>query len=364
MAIETSTEQSVAQHLSEQQLRKRQIGLTIAILLLAIWIARPFLVSIAWAAVLALTEWPLFERAVRRFPRWPGLIAFGFTLVTGLLVILPLSLVATSLVAESQVAIAWLQQAQETGAPEPRWLSGLPLVGGRLSGWWHDHVSTAAAAKQLFGSISAGSALSWASSIAGQVATQSGIFLVTLIMLAGFFARGADIAVESQRIMKRGFGAFGEDFLSKMTQAVRHTVFGTLLVSVLEGALIGAGYFVAGVPQPWSFTVATILLALVPFGAWLAFGLAGLILIGQGEVLSGVLLIVFGAAVMMVGDNVIQPAVVGGAVELPFLLAFVGAFGGLATMGLVGLFIGPVAMAALLLIWREWSNPTPRPVSS
>jgi len=360
MAIKTKAQETITRDPSERRFRTHQIWLRVAIILLAIWIARPFLPPIAWAAVLAITEWPLFARTMRRFPKRCGLIAFGFMLATGLFVILPLSLVATSLVAESQAAIAWLQKAQQTGAPEPGWLSGLPLVGGRLSEWWHVHASNAAAAKQLFGSISSGSALSWASAIAGEVATEGGIFLITLIMLAGFLARGADIAGETQRIMKAGFGPFGEDFLSKMTQAVRHTVSGTLLVSVLEGALIGVGYFVAGVPQPLMFTVATILLALVPFGAWLAFGLAGLILIGQGEMLSGVLLIVFGAAVMTVGDNVIQPAVVGGAVELPFLLAFVGAFGGLATMGLVGLFTGPVAMAALLLIWREWSNPTRR----
>lgn len=364
MATETSTHEPAAHGAAEQRRRKRQIWLTVAILLLAIWIARPFLAPLAWAAVLAMTEWPLFERAVRRFPNRPGLVALGFALATGLFVILPLSLIATSIVAESQVAIAWLQHAQQSGAPEPSWLSGLPLIGGHLSEWWQAHASNAAAAKKMFGSISAGSALSWASVIAGEVATESGVFLITLIMLAGFLARGEDIARQTQRIMKTGFGPFGEDFLSKMTQAVRHTVFGTLLVSILEGALIGVGYFVAGVPQPLMFTVATILLALVPFGAWLAFGLAGLILIGQGQTFSGILLIGFGATVMTVGDNVVQPAVVGGAVELPFVLAFVGAFGGLATMGLVGLFIGPVAMAALLLIWREWSNPTARTVSA
>ena len=96
------------------------------------------------------------------------------------------------------------------------------------------------------------------------------------------------------------------------------------------------------------------LLALIPFGAWAAFGLASLILVGSGHALAGGLLFVFGASIMTVGDNVVQPSVIGSAVELPFLLALIGAFGGLASIGLVGLFIGPVVMAALLLLWREW----------
>jgi predicted PurR-regulated permease PerM len=45
---------------------------------------------------------------------------------------------------------------------------------------------------------------------------------------------------------------------------------------------------------------------------------------------------------------------VGGSARLPFLLAFVGIFGGLAAFGLIGLFLGPAIMAALLTVWREW----------
>ena len=66
------------------------------------------------------------------------------------------------------------------------------------------------------------------------------------------------------------------------------------------------------------------------------------------------LLFGFAAVVMSIGDNVVQPRVIGGAVELPFLLAIVGTFGGLESFGLVGLFVGPVIMVALLLIWHQW----------
>ena len=93
-----------------------------------------------------------------------------------------------------------------------------------------------------------------------------------------------------------------------------------------------------------------------PGEAWLAFALASLILTAQGELLAGALLFEFGAAVMTAGDNFVQPAMIGGAVEVPFLLAFIGAFGRISMMGLVGRFIGPVIMVALLLIWREWNS--------
>jgi len=93
-----------------------------------------------------------------------------------------------------------------------------------------------------------------------------------------------------------------------------------------------------------------------PREAWLAFGLTSLILTAQGELLAGALLFGFGAAVMTGGDNFVQPAMIGGAVELPFLLALIGAFGRISMMGLVGLFIRQVIMVALLLIWRGWNS--------
>lgn len=345
-----------------QAVRTRQLYLTIVILLLATWMALEFLTPIAWAAVLAIAEWPLYRRAVARFPGRPGLLAGGFALVTALFVIVPLSLAAVTLAQESQAALEWLKHAQQVGIAMPGWLPGLPLVGGRAASYWQQHVGNPEAANALLGTFSAGSVLGWTRSIGGEVARESALFLITLLALVTLLSRGAAIGVQARIVATRMLGAFGAEFLARMTGAVRATVNGTVLVSVVEGAIIGVGYAIAGVPQPLLFATFTIVLALVPFGAWAAFGLASLILIGSGHLLAGVSLFVFGAVVMTIGDNVVQPTVIGSAVELPFLLALIGAFGGLAELGLVGLFVGPVIMAALLLVWRQWMASAPEAV--
>lgn len=344
--------------------RTRQLYLTAIVIALACWMAREFLTPIAWAAVIAIAEWPLFRRALTRFPDRPALIALGFVAATALVVIIPLSLAAVTLAQESQAAIEWLQGAQRTGIPTPSWVPGLPLIGGRLSAWWQEHVGNPQAANALLGTLSAGSVLAWTRSIGGEVAKDSALFLVTLMALVTLLARGLQIAVQAQAVATRMFGRFGGEFLQRMIGAVRATVNGTILVSVLEGGIIGVGYAVAGVPQPLLFATFTIVLALVPFGAWAAFGLASLILVGSGHLLAGALLFGFAATVMTIGDNVVQPTVIGSAVELPFLLAIIGAFGGLAELGLVGLFVGPVIMAALLLVWRQWMTTPPTPTEA
>jgi predicted PurR-regulated permease PerM len=337
--------------------RTRQLYLTAAIFMLAVWVSLEFLMPIAWAAVLAIAEWPLYERAVAQYPNRPGLVATGFAFATALMVILPLSLAAVTLAQESDVALEWLKHAQQTGIAAPAWLPGIPLVGSRIAAYWQQHIGSPQAANALLGTFSATSVLGWTRSIGGEVARDSALFLVTLLALATLLARGAHIATQTQKVARQMFGAFGAIFVVRMTGAVRATVNGTVLVSVGEGAIIGVGYAVAGVPQPLLFAVFTMVFALVPFGAWLAFGLASAILLLSGKVLAGGLLFAFGAIVMTVGDNVVQPSVIGSAVKLPFLMAIVGAFGGLAEMGLVGLFVGPVIMAALLLMWRQWMEP-------
>lgn len=339
----------------------RQRYLTFAILLLAAWVARGFLLPLAWAAVLAIAIWPLFAPALKRAPQRAGLIALGFTLGTALLVILPISLAAVALAQESQAALGWIAQVQRTGLAEPSWLAGLPLVGGQADSFWREHVGSPQAANGLLSGLSAGALLGWTQSIGAQIAHGTLLFLITLVALFGLLVRGAALAEQSEQVARRMLGEFGAEFLSRLVAAMRATLNGTVLVSVGEGALIGVGYVVAGVPRPILFAILTIAFAMVPFGAWAAFGAATLILLVQGHLLAAALLFGFAVVVMTIGDNVLQPRIIGGAVKLPFLLALVGTFGGLESLGLVGLFVGPVIMVAMLLIWRQWMVSAPSP---
>jgi predicted PurR-regulated permease PerM len=69
--------------------------------------------------------------------------------------------------------------------------------------------------------------------------------------------------------------------------------------------------------------------------------------------------VAWGAVIMLIGDNVVQPALIGSSVRLPFLWTLLGILGGLETFGLIGLFLGPVLMAALLTIWQQQSREAP-----
>jgi predicted PurR-regulated permease PerM len=344
----------------EAQTHLNQMRLLVALMTLAgLWVARDFLLELAWATTLAIALWPLYRRATRGRKGPLILIPLGFTLATGLVLMLPLAIVAVEAARDSQAAVQWVTQAQKTGVAAPSWLPHLPLLGPRLMAWWRAHLATPRGAAALLGSINAESLASWTGAIAAQVASRSMFFAVTLLALFLILRDAQRLGANAIGTAQRFYGEFGRRFVERIGEAVRAAVNGTVIVAIGEGTLIGIGYAVTHVPRPVLFTVATIAVAMLPFGAWAAFGTATAVLVLQGHIAAAVGLFLFGAAVMLVGDNLVQPALIGNSMELPFLWTFVATFGGLETFGLVGLFVGPALMAALFLVWKEWLGLDP-----
>jgi predicted PurR-regulated permease PerM len=86
----------------------------------------------------------------------------------------------------------------------------------------------------------------------------------------------------------------------------------------------------------------------------LSFTLVSIYLVASGSMAAGIALFAWGSIELFIVDKTIRPKLVGGPIKLPFLPTFFGLVGGVKTMGFLGLFIGPVLMAILVAVWREW----------
>ena len=334
--------------------------LAILLLLLTLWIARDFLPALAWAIVIAITAWPIYRRfaALISGSRSPVLAPLLFTLFTGLVLLLPIALALNHIAQESAAIGGWITQLRDFGIPVPNWVAQVPFAGEYAFRWWSTNLSDPQAVGAWFGGLSMETMTGWTRALGGQLLHTLLLLIVALIALFFLLRDGAWISERVLGTADRLLGDPGERLASKMVDAVRGTVNGTVVVAVAEGTLIGAAYVLAGVPNPLLFALLTIAFAMVPLGAWVAFTTAALLLFFQGgSALASAAVFVFGAAVMLVGDYFVWPTLVGGAARLPFLLALIGIFGGLQTFGLLGLFVGPVIMAAAVTIWREWLRP-------
>ena len=277
------------------------------------------------------------------------------TAAVGLIVFLPLGLAAYQLAQHNEGLINWITQARENGIEVPEWVARMPMAADAVREWWQSNLTDPRAASAWLQSLNADKASEVATTLGGQLLHRAFMFVVALIALFVLLRNGNELAQRVLLTADRIFGDPGEGLAGKMVVAIRGTVNGTIVVAVAEGLLIGAGYVLAGVPNAIVFTILTIAFAMLPFGAWAAFTAAALALgVSGGPVWVAFAVFGWGAVVMLAGDHFVWPALVGGAARLPFLLAFVGIFGGLASFGLLGLFLGPVIMAALLTIWREW----------
>jgi predicted PurR-regulated permease PerM len=327
----------------------------VLLLLLAGFVARQYLDALAWAVIIAVALWPLYRRLVppgRQRRLLPPLL---FTAAVALLLLLPLAVVAVEAGREVQVAAGWAARAQESGLPEPPFLARLPFAGERAAGWWRDHLGNPQAASELLGRVDKNRVAGWSQAFGAELLERLVTFLVAMLALFVLFRDGDRLGAHLLGLADRWLGDPGERLAERLAAVVRGTVNGTVLVAVGEGTLIGVGCAVAGVPHPLLFGGLAAACALLPLGAWFAFGAASLLLLAEGGgALAAGGLFAYGAAVMLVGDNFVQPALIGGAARLPFLAALIGILGGLGTFGLVGLFLGPAIMAALVTVWREW----------
>jgi predicted PurR-regulated permease PerM len=119
-------------------------------------------------------------------------------------------------------------------------------------------------------------------------------------------------------------------------------------------------YLLLGVPHPLLLGAVTAVAAMIPFGAAVLFGIAALLLLAQGAVGGAIAVVVAGLLVVAIADHFIRPVLIGSATRLPFLWVLIGILGGVETLGLLGLFVGPATMAILIMLWREFiDGPLP-----
>ncbi|HEY0526648.1 MAG TPA: AI-2E family transporter [Stellaceae bacterium] len=341
---------------------------TAAILLLGLWILHDFLPALAWAAVFAIATWPLYQRFERAMPprgrHGPLAAPLVLTLLIGLIFAVPLTLAAVEAGREAHTVVHYVAEAQRNGIPAPDWVSGVPIVGQRAAEWWNDNLGDPDSVAELIGRADRSALMHWTRTFGVQLVHRLTLFLFTLLTLFFLYRDGAAFGRRVMGLINRAMGSQGERLAAHVIAAVHGTVNGLVLVGLGEGALMGIAYVIAGVPHPVLFGALTAVLAIVPFGAPVMFGAAALSLIMNGDALAAAIVLGLGLAMVFVADHFIRPALIGGAVRLPFLWVLLGILGGLETFGLLGLFLGPAVMAALISLWRDWTDPPPPLVPS
>jgi predicted PurR-regulated permease PerM len=351
---------------SEMSPGQKRASLIAALLLIlaALFTLREFLPALAWTVVFAIALWPLFHRLGQRWPSHrrallPALFVAGVVVIF----VLPVVVIAVPLASDAHAAAQWVQQVRQNGIAPPAFLMRLPH-GAQLTSLWDDELGEPAQISVLTkGAISHGGGAKVAGFIGRQTVHRLVLFGFMLLGLF-FFLRDSEGVIHQLKVgSRRAFGHAGEDIAQQIISSVHGTVNGLVLVGLGEGVVLGLAYFIAGVPHPTLIGLLTAILAMIPFGAAIAIGIAALTLLAQGKIVAGIIIVVLGVIVVFVADHFIRPVLIGGATRLPFIWVLLGILGGVTAWGLVGLFVGPAIMAALILVWREWIGAEKGPIN-
>ena len=338
-----------------------RIALATAVVAVGLWILADFLPALAWAAVLAIALWPLYRWLLLLLPERSdrALGPLLGTMLIGIVFIAPLVLLGIAVARETHFVIEFIADARHQGIPVPGAVERLNVVGPTLAEWWRANLSDPAMAEEIIGRVNLRTLTESVREYGGEVAHRLAIFLFTLLTLFFVFRDGAALTEKLRDLSDRMIGLRGERIARQMIAAVHGTVTGLVLVGLAEGILLGLVYFAVGLPYPASVGAVTGVAAVIPFAAPVVYVLAGLYLLAIGNTLGGIVILVFGSVLLFVADHFVRPFLIGGAARLPFLLVLLGILGGLQTMGFIGLFLGPAVMAALVALWREWTEAAP-----
>jgi len=135
-----------------------------------------------------------------------------------------------------------------------------------------------------------------------------------------------------------------------LASVLRAMVYGTGVTALVQGALIGIGFAVIGLPSPIVFGVLAALLALVPMaGTPVVWVPAVIALLLQGRYYAGGFMLAWGAFVVTI-DNFLRPWLVSGLAQVGTLTVFIGVLGGVAAFGPIGIFLGPLVLALAIAL--------------
>ena len=324
------------------------IAATLAGIYLCYMMTVPFFSSLTWALALTVLFIPL-HRFIEAKVKKPNLAAILSVVVVALIVVLPFTFLAQRLVDEAAKGAALLKPYVENGA----WKQAIAIHPSiaPISEWLDQHVDVSGMVEN---------AVAWLSNTGAAVVRSSAVQLIGVLLTFYFlfyFLRDRRTALLSMREFSPLSKAETAEIFDRMVATVHATIYGTVVVALVQGFLGGFMFWILGLPAPLLWGVVMGLLAIVPvLGAFIVWIPAAIFLLVQGSWVKALILTVWGAVVVGGIDNLLYPMLVGSKLRFPTIPAFISIVGGLLVFGASGIILGPLALtltAALVEIWRS-----------
>lgn len=317
------------------------------------FILKPFFYPIFWAAALASVFYPLYTR-LNKMLEMPRLSSALMMIFVVLLIVIPIIAVGGLLIKESVNIYTQLEnnsnniitQAQTTFQN----IQHMPI----LKEWHIDNSflveKFSEGAKVLTGFIF--------NSL--KVLTQNSaefliMFMLMMYALFFFFKDGAHFLQKAMHLMPLG-NKHEKILYDKFNASARAALAGSLIVGGVQGILGGAMFAILGIEGATIWGIVMVCLSVIPIGPSIIWFPAGIILLINGQIWQGVVLLLFGLLIISTIDNLLRPIVVGKKINLHPVLILFSTLGGILMFGFTGFLIGPIFTALVVSMWEIYDE--------
>jgi predicted PurR-regulated permease PerM len=333
-----------------------RLGFLALLLYLAFILVRPFITIAIWSVVLTVALYPAYGRMVGWLGGRRRLAAVLLTLVNLMVVIGPAAWLALGLI-DSIQHLSQQLDLTTLKVPEPsESVKSWPLVGTPIYQFWELAASNlqAALARIAPQLKPVGSSLL---AIAAETGTGAIKFLIALV-IAGFLFPPAPALVDAlNKFSRRLASGRGESFVKIAGSTIRAVARGVIGISALQAFLVGIGVAVAGIPAATLITSLALILGIIQIGpsiivipliiwSWTAM-----------ETTTALLFTVYMIPVSLL-DNVLRPLLLGRGLDTPIVVILIGVIGGTISLGVTGLFLGPIILAVIWELLVAWVKET------
>jgi predicted PurR-regulated permease PerM len=323
------------------------------------WILVPFSGAVLWGVALAILFNPLYKWLLVKMGKQRRTLAALATLAICLVIVfLPLSMIATSLVQDVATVTQRLRSGdlnfanyfQQVADALPRpVLNLLDRFGlGNVEALVSKLTAGAAQGSQMI----AQQALS-----IGQNTFDFLVSFFVMLYLLFFLLRDGAALSKTIREAVPLARPHTHYLLNKFTTVIRATVKGNVVVAAVQGTIGGLALWALGVQGALLWGVVMAFLSLLPaVGAALIWGPVAIYFLASGAVVKGLVLVFVGVFVIGLIDNILRPLLVGKDTQMPDYIVLISTIGGMALLGINGFVVGPVIAALFMAVWSLFAE--------
>ena len=333
--------------------------ITLLVLYYSYLIVKPYLLDIFMALVLFFTARPLHQALTRLLRGWRTLAAGLTCLILLLVILIPLFSLMSIIATQALEFSSQVTKGMQGGQVWP-WIAAkveaikaylvhldLPLPPGEID-----------LAQIVQTVVTKASAFIYSNAIGLIKGFTYFFFDLLLVLFIAFFMflQGDDFIAELLKLSPLE-ASHNEEILRETETTIKATLWGTVIVAVVQGFLGGVGFLIFGLPQPAFWGTVMIPASVIPLvGSALIWGPAAIYLLFTGHIATGVGLIIWGGVVVSVIDNVLKPILVKGSGSTPSIFILFSILGGITYFGMIGFILGPLILSFLLSLLRIYQK--------